>query len=274
MVRKDIRRTRVLGSIGIVLCALAFIVITLLILESPEPLPEEQGNQTQEQSEENKTEEAAPELNLPKQKLLYVLHNTPSMLSIVDLELNHTIKEIPLSNGPHEMFYDQLTNDIYITNKAANTITVVNREKNEIVRTIKGGSSPEGIIVTDKKVYVTNPGEQVVLVINKALGSIDKEIQVGQNPSHMLLSQDQRKLYVLNRGSDDITIINTNIDAFIDVWFAGDNPERFAINAHERFMYVSNADSNTLSVIDLQQKQRIAEFPVGKDPQRLLLFEI
>ncbi|HLC72766.1 MAG TPA: YncE family protein [Candidatus Nanoarchaeia archaeon] len=266
MVRKDIVRTRILGSMGIVFCIVAVILITGSILQSPAAqqtiIPSEEAKETIQESNITNVSVLPTETIKEKQKLLYILHRSESLFSIVDLDKNETRKEIVLGKSPQEMFFDAKTNRMYITNQLSNTITVIDLKKEEVLQTFKAGNSPEGIVVTDQKIYVTNPSEDTVVVLDKNLGFIEKDITIGDNPGSMFLSQDQRKIYVLNRGSNDITIINTDINAFIDTWFAGDHPEHFAMSPYEKFIYVTSLNG-LVTIIPVKQHKDYREMQVG-----------
>ena len=266
MVRRDTRKTKILGSIGVILCILAVALITWTLLQEPatinsDVLPEEADETIDVNSAENET--VVPEAKTgARQKILYVLYRAENLFGIIDGEKNETRKEIAVGKSPQEMFFDEAADRMYITNQISSTITVIDLKKEEVTQTFKAGNSPEGIVVTKEKIYVTNPSENTVVVIDKKLGFISKEIAVGSDPGPMLLSEDQRKIYVLNRGSNDITIINTAIDAFIDTWFAGDQPEQFAISPHERFIYVTSP-TGVVTILPIRQPREYREMRVG-----------
>ena len=251
MVRRDTRRTKILGSIGVILCILAVALITWTLLQepatvNPDVLPAEANETIKVNNTENET--VVPEVKTgTQQKILYVLYRTENLFGIIDGEKNETRKEIAVGKSPQEMFFDKTTDSMYITNQISNTITVIDLKKEEVMQTFKAGNSPEGIVVTEKNIYVTNPSENTVVVIDKKLGFINKEIAVGSDPGPMILSEDERKIYVLNRGSDDITIINTAIDA---------------MSPHERYIYVTSP-TGVVTILPIRQPKEYREMRVG-----------
>lgn len=268
MVREDIRRARSLGIAGIILCLIAFVLITftLLLHSTPTQISQENVSAPQEGEEnitiaeiQNKTQPLSQELNKP---LLYILHRDTGNFSIVDVEKKEVINTLAVGKFPQEMFYDKLTNAMYITNQISDSISVIDLAAEKVIQTIDAGKSPQGIAVIKNKVYVANLLENKVLVINKELGYIEKEINVGKAPSQIILSEDQRKIYVLNKDSGDITVISTDIDATVDVWYAGDKPERFAFSPYEKFIYVTSLNG-LITILPLKHPKEYSEVRAG-----------
>src|SRR3989344_1869296 len=111
MVRRDTRRTKILGSIGVILCILAVALITWTLLQEPatinsDVLPEEADETIDVNSAENET--VVPEAKTgARQKILYVLYRAENLFGIIDGEKNETRKEIAVGKSPQEMFFDE-----------------------------------------------------------------------------------------------------------------------------------------------------------------------
>ena len=107
--------------------------------------------------------------------------------------------------------------------------------------------SPDGT-----KAYVTNYAANTVSVINTTTNTVTATITVGVQPGGVAVSPDGTKTYVANFSSDTVSVINTTtntVDATITV---GDSPADVAVSPDGTTAYVTNEDDDTVSVIDLR----------------------
>ena len=119
-----------------------------------------------------------------------------------------------------------------------------------------------------KMIFVSNEGSDTVTVIDSNKLEIIKTINTGGRPRDMRISPDKRFLYVATSEANHIEIIDLQSLSIIGTVETGDDPEIFAIDPENKIIVVSNEDDNEVTVIDINTKKiiRVVE-NVGIEPE-------
>ncbi|MFT5395818.1 MAG: YVTN family beta-propeller protein, partial [Gammaproteobacteria bacterium] len=66
----------------------------------------------------------------------------------------------------------------YITNQGSDSVSVIDTHSNKVIKTIKVGSKPAGVVVSNdsKRVYISNPESHDVSVIDTESLSVIKTV--------------------------------------------------------------------------------------------------
>src|SRR5262249_16611821 len=98
----------------------------------------------------------------------------------------------------------------YVSNEKGNTISVVDTDKMETVRTIKVGQRPRGIELTkdDSHCLVAVGDDDAVQVVDTKTGEVIANLPSGPDPELFIQSPDGRVLYVANENNNTVTIID------------------------------------------------------------------
>jgi len=133
-----------------------------------------------------------------------------------------------------------MTNTIYVTNYASNTISVIDGTSNKVTANITVGKSPVGIALNPitNKVYVTNIQPSTVSVIDGITHKITSTISVNPSlagsykirdpvlsmhitakfpliASLVVVDDITNMIYVTNTGSNTVSIINGSTDSVV-----------------------------------------------------------
>ena len=97
----------------------------------------------------------------------------------------------------------------YVTNGAANTVTVLDLVYLRQDKVLQVGQSPSGIAVNPvrNEVYVANAGSGTVTVINTELNRIEATIGVQRGPYSIAVDHDGKRAYTANSGSNSVSVI-------------------------------------------------------------------
>ena len=117
------------------------------------------------------------------------------------------------------------------------------------------------------KVYVSNEKGNSVSVLDSDSMEVIKTIKVGQRPRGITISKDGKFLYVCASDDDTIEIIDTSSYEIVGTLPSGPDPELFVLSPDGKRLYVANEDDNLVTVIDLEKRSVIAEIPVGVEPE-------
>jgi YVTN family beta-propeller protein len=173
---------------------------------------------------------------------------------------------------------------VYVTNEESNSVSVLNRQTDEVVATILVGKKPRGIAVGQgrehPRVYVANSESDSISVIDPTTNKVELEIPIrfGRSPEGIVvvrLSPDRELIFTANYGSDNVSIIDASTYQEIDKVNTGDGPIAIAADPCEdliwrsRFLnfddlnvlrtyrekffnvYVANKNSKDISVIKM-----------------------
>jgi len=115
----------------------------------------------------------------------------------------------------------------YVSNEKGNTVTVIDTDKFEAVKTIKVGQRPRGIDVTGDGKFVL--------------------VAVGDD--------------------DTIQMIDTKTDEIVGTLPSGPDPELFVQDPTGKLLYVANENDNAVTIIDLEKRTRLGDVQVGVEPE-------
>lgn len=122
---------------------------------------------------------------------------------------------------------------LYVTNEGSNSVTVINRNTNNIVSNIIVGKKPRGIAVSQLKlkprIFVANSGSNTISVIEptKNIHEFEIPVRYGIEPEGITvakISEDKELIIVTNFASDNISIIDGSTYEEIERINVGDGP--------------------------------------------------
>ncbi len=128
---------------------------------------------------------------------------------------------------------------IYVTNEYSDNVSVINRQSNAVVATIKVGKNPRGIVASQSKerprIYVANSGSNSISVIDPTTHKVEIEIPIrfGREPEGIAtakISQDKEIIFVTNYRSQNVSIIDASTYQEVDNIEVGDGPIAIAVD--------------------------------------------
>src|SRR3990172_1120256 len=129
------------------------------------------------------------------------------------------LTNISVGRSPVDIAINQGTNRIYVTNWAANSISVINGNTNAVIKTIKKnvGSKPFTPVYNPNngRLYITNEGNHTVSVLDTNTDNIIGSILVGRNAAGADLNPNTNLLYVTVYFEDAIAVIDMNSNQVI-----------------------------------------------------------
>ncbi len=164
---------------------------------------------------------------------------------------NNQRLDIGVGDGPNKI---AIKNGLaYVSNTRDNTISIINMNDKQIIKTIKVGKGPIGIEVGDRYAYIINSGSNSVSVIDLSSYIVTSTINIEETPIDAVLRDDGTLLYVTNLGSSSISVINTQDNSVVDTIKDTRlilSPSAIQITPNNDFIYVLNTKNNILVKID------------------------
>jgi YVTN family beta-propeller protein len=142
----------------------------------------------------------------------------------------------------------------YVTNGAANTVSVLDLVYLRQDRTLQVGVQPTGVAANPvrNEIYVVNTGTVTtagsVSVIDAAGNRVVATIPVHKLPYFIEVAPDGKRAYVANSGSNSISVIDLDRRREIGTAGTGEQPGMVRISSDQRTLVVTNRGSGSVSV--------------------------
>src|SRR5215468_469716 len=104
--------------------------------------------------------------------------------------------------------------------------------------------------------YVSNEKSNTITVIDTDKFEPVKTIKVGQRPRGIDLTKDGKFVLVAVGDDDTIQMIDTATGEITGTLPSGPDPEFFAQDPAGKFLYVANENDNTVTIIDLEERRQ------------------
>ena len=118
--------------------------------------------------------------------------------------------------------------------------------------------------------YVSNGAANTVSVLDLVYLRQDRTLQVGTNPSGLAINPVRNEVYVVNSGNatqnGSISVIDTEANKIVATIPVHRLPYSIAVDPRGQRAYVANSGSNTVSVIDLNKRREVQTVGTGEGP--------
>ncbi|MEO1206009.1 MAG: YVTN family beta-propeller repeat protein [Pseudomonadota bacterium] len=116
-------------------------------------------------------------------------------------------------------------------------------------------------------VYVSNEKDNTISIIDAGTKKVIKTIKVGQRPRGIMLAKDGAWLLVCASDDNRVEVYDANTLEFIKTLPSGPDPELFELHPSGNPLYIANEDDNIVTVVDIDKGTILAEVPVGVEPE-------
>ncbi len=148
----------------------------------------------------------------------------------------------------------------YVTNGAANTVSVLDLVYLRQDRTLQVGIQPSGVAANPLRdeVYVVNTASGSVSVIDTAANRVVATIPVHRAPYFISVEPDGRRAFVANSGSNTVSVLDLDSRREIAVAGTGEQPGLARISPDGRSLVVTNRGSGSVSIFAVAPYSREA----------------
>ena len=131
--------------------------------------------------------------------------NTVSVFNIKDFKVE---KEIPTGKKPDAIMYDSFSNLIFVFNNDDASVTVINPETNEVVRTIKLSGNPEAAVSDNKgTIYVNIEDKSEIVAFDATNFEVKNTFKLGEGEEPTGLAIDLENQLLFSVCSNKLMII-------------------------------------------------------------------
>jgi PQQ-dependent catabolism-associated beta-propeller protein len=115
--------------------------------------------------------------------------------------------------------------------------------------------------------YVTNEKDNSITVIDTEKLEAVKTVKVGQRPRGIIMSKDGKWLIVCTSDDNTVTVYDAKTLEYVKTLPSGPDPELLVLHPDGKRLYIANEDDNLVTVVDVNTNQVISEVPVGVEPE-------
>lgn len=143
----------------------------------------------------------------------------------------------------------------YISDGAANTVSVLDLVYLRPDRTLTVGANPTGLAVNPvrNEVYAVNTGSDSVTVINTELNRVEATIGVRHTPYFIAVAPDGKRAYVPDSASNVVSVLDLDTRHEIATAATGEGPGVARISPDNRFLLVTNRAAGSVSVYGINK---------------------
>jgi PQQ-dependent catabolism-associated beta-propeller protein len=163
------------------------------------------------------------------------------------------------------------TGYIFVSNEMDNTVSVIDGQSFEIVKTIPTGQRPRDMrwSIDKSQLLVAVSGDDRIDVIDIASLSVVGTIEAGEDPEIFNLDPSGRIIVAANEDDNQVTITDIATGKQVRVVEeVGIEPEGVSFRHDGKVVFVTSEVTNTIFVIDPWKGEIIAEVLVGNRPRR------
>lgn len=159
--------------------------------------------------------------------------------------------------------------EIWVSNEKDDTISVIDVETLEVVRTIPTGERPRGITFSKdySRLYICASDSDTVQVMDPETGEILHELPSGEDPEQFVLHPNDRHLYIANEDDAVTTVVDTETRKVIAQINVGIEPEGMAVSPDGNIVITTSETTNMAHWIDTESKSIFANTLVDSRPR-------
>ncbi|WP_256840953.1 YncE family protein [Ornithinimicrobium cryptoxanthini] len=192
----------------------------------------------------------------------------PSFLYRFNAELMEWDQVIKVGAVPKyvDITPDQQT--ILVSNWCDSTISVVDRESAQEVKTIPIAAAPRGIEVLpdNRTAYVAAMYADKLFKVDLETGESEVMMETGRKPRHLNLSADGKFLFMAVSGNDTIYKIDTETEEIVDQVVSGREPRSMILSSDGTALYVVNYYEPSVAKISTDDMEVLQKEPTDANP--------
>jgi YVTN family beta-propeller protein len=118
----------------------------------------------------------------------------------------------------------------------------------------------------DRKLYVANTAGDTLSVVDLDRQEVLREIEIGKHPHGLALSPDHRRIYCSVESARAIHVLDTSTDKIVARVPTTGVPNQLAATPDGRWVYVAIHDKGTADIIDVRQVKVAMTLDIGSRP--------
>lgn len=226
---------------------------------------------------------------LPKSNKIAIIEYVKNNLLVLNIETDSIEKQIQTKQKKSHLLVNHPTNSLaYVTNMASNSVSVIDLDKNEVVKIIPCGLTSESIDITPdgSEIWVTNKNGNSITIINTSTYEVIETLSTGKEPLKVKFSVDGSYCLVANASDGSIYVYDQYSKKQIKtINIPGKNkllermlyhtprPVNILMHPNGLYAFIANSNASKIEVIDMKTFTIVSTIGTGKVPDALAFIE-
>ena len=207
-------------------------------------------------------------LNLSKAGKLYVSHG--NQVNILDEKTGKEIGVIEGLSGVHGIAFDYENNKGFISNGAANTVSVFDLNTDKVTNTIAADKNPDYIFYEPftKNIVTANGKGHNLSFIDPKTETVIRTVSLDDAKPETMVSDGKGMLFVNLENKNAIAQVDLKkfeVVKTISLVPQGEAPTGLAIDLKNKLLFSGCSDNKTLVVVDYEKGTIVNTYPIGED---------
>jgi DNA-binding beta-propeller fold protein YncE len=190
-----------------------------------------------------------------------------SGVTVVDPMTFAVAAHIITGKGHHEISFDEDQN-VYVTNEAEGTVSIISIQKLAKVKDIAIGKTPVAMVYSPqaRSIYIASR-EGGISVISAGKREVSATLTSKPGVTALALTRDGRWGFVANGKEGKVLLFDVSANKFIQEYLVGKSPDSLAFT--DSYLYVRSreyAEVRLIPLANLGSTVSSAEFPAGQLP--------
>ncbi len=197
-----------------------------------------------------------------------------STIYLVHPEHGHVMLTIKAEGIIHHQTITPDGRYVISTHPTRGNISLADLQKNQIVKTVATGPSPNYAAVTPdgKTVYVSNSGNGTISEIDAATWTVKRALEAGPGPEHIVLSKNGTTIYVVNPAKGILSAVNVASGKVAKTYKIGKRLHGLDISDDGATLFITSKKDEKFIALDPKTDSRRV-LPLSPSPYHLETIE-
>ena len=177
---------------------------------------------------------------------------TNSKLFFIHPVHGHVMSTISVSGWTHHQAITPKGRYVISTHSMRGSVSVVDLESNEVIKTIKTGPVPNYTLITKdgKHAFVSNTGNNTISEIDLSNWKVIRTLESGPAPEHMTFSADESVIFVTNPRSGKVSAVDVKTGKVTQAYTIGKSTHGLDMGDDGKTIFASSKKEEKLVAVD------------------------
>jgi len=192
-------------------------------------------------------------------------------VTVIDTVTMKVTASIQTGSGDHEVAFADDGSLVFVTNKKAGTLSLIDGRKLVRIKDIRIGSNPSSVAFStlSKAVYVTNEGDGTIVVVSPTTQTTIARMTAAPGLQGIRLLPDNRFGFAINPETNKVYVFDLTSNRLLHAVPVG--PAADQLTFTREFAYVRSTANEFVTMIklaNLEKEASVSRFPAGEKPPR------
>jgi YVTN family beta-propeller protein len=226
---------------------------------------------------------------LPDPNKVVLIDYSCNALCVLNVETDSIEKQIETNQKKSHLVVMHPNKPIaFVTNINSGSVSVIDLNKNEVIKTIACGLGKKGIDITPdgSEIWVSSVKENLIRIINTSTYKVNNILISGKEPLKLKFSVDGKYCLVANATDGSISVYNQQLKKKIKtitlhgkttlmerILYHTPRPVNILMHPNGLYAFVSNSNANKVEVFDMKTFKIVSTIGTGNVPDALVFIE-